>query len=118
MSCIKSLIWFFPVERATPKQYHTDFDCDKVGFIQRLPQQWEKAPRWLRDQYLEKFSNYKDYKEDEIPSIEAAQRRDSLKNADQMLKVDYSLFPDHVKFILTITYWFQRTFSNLCIFHL
>ena len=92
MSCIKLIIWFFSLERATPKQYHTDFDCDKVGFIQRLPQQWEKAPRWLRDQYLEKFPNYKDYKEDEIPSIEAAQRRDSLKNADQMLKVNHFSF--------------------------
>ena len=75
------------IERATPKQYHTDFDCDKVGFIQRLPQQWEQAPDWLRDQYLEKFPNYKDYDENEIPSIEKAQRRDSLKNPDQMLKV-------------------------------
>jgi len=92
------------IERATPKQYHTDFDCDKVGFIQRLPQQWEKAPRWLRDQYLEKFPNYKDYKEDEIPSIEAAQRRDSLKNADQMLKFLWSINENNCK---------ERTYEEL-----
>ena len=28
------------IERATPKQYYSDFDCTKIGFIQRLPQQW------------------------------------------------------------------------------
>jgi hypothetical protein len=75
------------IERATPKQYHSDFGCDKVGFVQRLPQQWEQAPGWLRDQYLEKFPNYKDYDENANPSIEQAQRRDSLRNPDQMLKV-------------------------------
>ena len=28
------------LERATPKQYYNGFDCDRIGFIQRLPQQW------------------------------------------------------------------------------
>ena len=28
------------LERATPRQYYNDFDCKKIGFIQRLPQQW------------------------------------------------------------------------------
>ena len=28
------------LERATPKQYYNDFACKKIGFIQRLPQQW------------------------------------------------------------------------------
>ena len=28
------------LERATMKQYSNGFDCTKVGFIQRLPQQW------------------------------------------------------------------------------
>lgn len=57
------------IERATPKQYYSDFNCKKVGFIQRLPQQWEIAPKWLRDQYLEQYFEYKNYSEDATPGI-------------------------------------------------
>jgi len=85
------------VERATPKQYYNDFSCKKVGFIQRLPQQWERAPRWLRNQYLEKYPNYHNYSEEEIPSIEKAQRRGNRRNPDEMLKFLWSVNEDNCK---------------------
>jgi len=85
------------VERATPKQYYNDFSCKKVGFIQRLPQQWERAPRWLRNQYLEKYPNYHNYSEEESPSIEKAQRRGNRRNPDEMLKFLWSVNEDNCK---------------------
>ena len=57
------------IERATPKQYYGDFGCKRVGFVQRLPQQWDRAPKWLRDQYIEKYPQYMNYSEDITPSI-------------------------------------------------
>ena len=85
------------VERSTSKQYYNDFSCKKVGFIQRLPQQWEQAPRWLRNQYLEKYPNYHNYSEEEIPSIEKAQRRGNRRNPDEMLKFLWSVNEDNCK---------------------
>ena len=57
------------IERASPKQYYSDFSCLKNGFIQRLPQQWDKAPAWLREQYIEKYPEYRGYTEDATPGI-------------------------------------------------
>lgn len=83
------------IERATAKQYYSDFNCRKVGFIQRLPQQWEKAPTWLRDQYLEKYPQYMNYSEDATPSIDSTLRK--KRNPDEMLKFLWSINEDNCK---------------------
>ena len=85
------------VERSTPKQYHTDFDCDKVGFIQRLPQQWIQAPPWLRQQYLEQYPNYMNYSDESVPSIEATQKQGSRRNPDEALKFLWSVNEENCK---------------------
>jgi len=46
------------IESATSKQFYTEFKCTKIGLIQHLPHQWEQAPQWIRNQYLEKYHNY------------------------------------------------------------
>jgi len=70
------------LERATPKQYYNDFACKKIGFIQRLPQQWEPAPHWLREGYLERYYDYRNFSNDAIPKIDAFDRN----NVDDILK--------------------------------
>ena len=80
------------IERATPKQFYTGFDCTKIGFIQRLPQQWEQAPWWMRNQYLEKFHNYQNYTEEGEPSIDAfSKARGGITNIDEILRFIWSI---------------------------
>ncbi|XP_023016255.1 uncharacterized protein [Leptinotarsa decemlineata] len=47
------------VERATAEQYYNGFDCQKIGWIQKLPIQWEKAVPYIRELYLDKYSEYR-----------------------------------------------------------
>ena len=53
------------LERASPKQRANSFSCDKIGFIQRLPQKWEVSPVWLREQYMEKYWEYRTYEKNQ-----------------------------------------------------
>ncbi|KAJ8959523.1 hypothetical protein NQ314_006260 [Rhamnusium bicolor] len=46
------------VERATAEQYYNGFDCLKIGWIQKLPVQWEKAPPYIRNLYLDRYREY------------------------------------------------------------
>ncbi|CAD6209215.1 GSCOCG00003785001-RA-CDS [Cotesia congregata] len=46
------------IERATDEQYHNGFDCVPIGYRQVLPIEWHKAPKYLRDKYLEKYPEY------------------------------------------------------------
>ncbi|CAG9857456.1 unnamed protein product [Phyllotreta striolata] len=47
------------VERATAEQYYNGFDCQKIGWIQKLPVQWEKSDRYLREEVLDKYPEYR-----------------------------------------------------------
>jgi hypothetical protein len=46
------------VERATREQYNDNFQCDKIGWIQKQPVQWGQMTPLLRLQYLERHFNY------------------------------------------------------------
>lgn len=46
------------VERATADQYYNNFDCSKIGWIQRLPVQWEKAHPFIRALYMDRYTEY------------------------------------------------------------
>ncbi|KAK0182119.1 hypothetical protein PV327_000286 [Microctonus hyperodae] len=49
------------VERATQEQYYNGFECTKIGWIHKLPVQWEKAPPYMREKYLERHYEYKNF---------------------------------------------------------
>ncbi|KAK7868072.1 hypothetical protein R5R35_005539 [Gryllus longicercus] len=49
------------IERATSEQYYNGFDCMKIGWIHRLPVQWGKAKTHIREKYLDKFYEYRNY---------------------------------------------------------
>ena len=47
----------------------------------------EVALKWLRDQYLEKYHNYKNYSEETTPTLDAFSKTSGGKtNADDMLR--------------------------------
>ncbi|XP_060526856.1 uncharacterized protein LOC132702314 [Cylas formicarius] len=48
------------VERATAEQYYNGFDCKAIGWIHKLPVQWEKAPWYVREQTLVQYPEYLD----------------------------------------------------------
>lgn len=49
------------VERATSEQYYNGFDCAKIGWIQKMPVQWERSDPILREMYLEKYPEYRNF---------------------------------------------------------
>lgn len=51
------------VERATAEQYYNGFDCQKIGWIHKMPVQWERASTYVREMYLEKFYEYRNFTE-------------------------------------------------------
>lgn len=52
------------IERATSEQYYNGFDCLKIGWIHKLPIKWEKARQYIRELYLDKYYEYRNYSED------------------------------------------------------
>ncbi|XP_077288541.1 uncharacterized protein LOC143912950 [Arctopsyche grandis] len=46
------------VERATDEQYYNNFDCEKIGWVQKMPVQWERAPPYIRNWYLQRYYEY------------------------------------------------------------
>lgn len=49
------------LERATAEQYYNGFDCSKIGWVHKMPIQWNKAPLYIREKYLDKFDEYRNY---------------------------------------------------------
>lgn len=47
------------IERATSEQYYNGFDCSKIGWVQKMPVQWEKATPFIRELYLEKYYEFR-----------------------------------------------------------
>lgn len=92
------------IERATPMQYKNMFDCDKIGFIQRLPQQWEIAPSWLREQYLEKFFEYQNFTESDEQTYNVFHRPKGKANIDDILRFIWKIDATNCK---------ERTFEEL-----
>ncbi|XP_053945795.1 uncharacterized protein LOC128855140 [Anastrepha ludens] len=49
------------VERASAEQYYNDYDCLKIGWVQKVPIQWERAPYHVREKYLDLHPEYRNY---------------------------------------------------------
>ncbi|EFN88130.1 Probable G-protein coupled receptor 158 [Harpegnathos saltator] len=49
------------VERATQEQYYNGFDCSRIGWIHKMPVQWDKAEPYVREKYLEQYPHYRNY---------------------------------------------------------
>lgn len=49
------------IERATEEQYYNGFDCLKIGWVQRMPVEWNKAPAYIRAHYLDTHPEYMNY---------------------------------------------------------
>lgn len=49
------------VERATSEQYYNGFDCLKIGWIHKIPIKWEKAPAYIREKYLDRYYEYRNF---------------------------------------------------------
>uniref|UniRef100_A0A1B6IF03 GPR158/179 extracellular domain-containing protein n=1 Tax=Homalodisca liturata TaxID=320908 RepID=A0A1B6IF03_9HEMI len=47
------------VERATAEQYYNGFDCQSIGWRHKMPIQWNKAPTYIREKYLDMFYEYR-----------------------------------------------------------
>lgn len=73
------------IERATQEQYYNGFDCSRIGWIHKMPVQWEKAKPDVREKYLEQFYHYRNY------SIGAEALRSEQINIDQTLKFILSI---------------------------
>ncbi|KAG7213753.1 hypothetical protein KM043_002980 [Ampulex compressa] len=68
------------VERATQEQYYNGFDCSKIGWIHKMPAQWEKAKPYVRERYLEQFYHYRNY------TTGSASLHQEKMNTEQALK--------------------------------
>ncbi len=104
------------LERATAKQYHDGFkweknklfplkianqlifiyvSCDRIGFIQRLPQQWEQSPKWLREQYLERYFEYQvhnEFPQNKLKWVKKLKFEFLLQNFTEKVTKDHNVF--------------------------
>ncbi|XP_032681371.1 uncharacterized protein LOC116848905 [Odontomachus brunneus] len=67
------------VERATQEQYYNGFDCSRIGWIHKMPVQWNQAKTYTREQYLEQYYHYRNH------STGPAALRDKQMNIDQAI---------------------------------
>ncbi|KAJ8675045.1 hypothetical protein QAD02_010831 [Eretmocerus hayati] len=49
------------IERASPEQYYNGFNCDKIGFIQKIPTELSKVKPARREEYLEYYHQFRNY---------------------------------------------------------
>ena len=49
------------IERSSEDNYRKHFDCQKIGWIQKMPVQWEIAPWHIREQYMDRYYNYRNF---------------------------------------------------------
>jgi len=68
------------VERATAEQYYNGFDCEKIGWVHKMPVQWETASYQVREMHLDKFYEYRNF------SLGPSSLHTSKMNIDQALK--------------------------------
>ncbi|XP_046734567.1 uncharacterized protein LOC124404468 [Diprion similis] len=79
------------VERATSEQYYNGFDCTKIGWVQKMPILWEKATPYMKEKYLERFYEYRNY------TTGPASLHTEKMNIDQALKFIRSVNPKTCK---------------------
>ncbi|KAG8237072.1 hypothetical protein J437_LFUL005179 [Ladona fulva] len=49
------------VERATSEQYYNSFGCEKIGWVHKMPVQWERASSETREKYMDKYYEYRNF---------------------------------------------------------
>ncbi|KAL0275101.1 UNVERIFIED_CONTAM: hypothetical protein PYX00_003066 [Menopon gallinae] len=49
------------IERATAEQHYNNFDCLPIGWIHKIPVQWDRASRYVREKYLDRYYEYRRY---------------------------------------------------------
>lgn len=79
------------LERATAEQYYNGFDCSKIGWIHKMPIQWNRAPTYIREKYLDKFDEYRNY------STGPDALHSTKMNIDQALKFIQGVNPETCK---------------------
>lgn len=73
------------IERASAEEYYNGYDCSKIGWIQKTPIQWDRAPYHVRQRYLDLHSEYLNY------STGANALHGEHLNIDQALKFIHSV---------------------------
>merc|ERR1711892_782983 len=89
------------IERASETQFKNPntFQCPKVGFIQKLPVQKTKSPKWMQSQYTEKYYEYTNFSSEpedgwNLDSLHQRKETGSTRiNADEVLNFIHSV--DH-----------------------
>nr|XP_018903334.1 PREDICTED: uncharacterized protein LOC109034569 [Bemisia tabaci] len=77
------------IERATSEQFENSFDCLKIGWLHKLPVQWNKLDPYFREMYLEQYHEYLNY------SAGAEALHDKKLNIDQVLSFIHEVRPDN-----------------------
>ncbi|XP_022919951.1 uncharacterized protein [Onthophagus taurus] len=49
------------IERASSEVYYSSFDCKPIGWLHKPPAQWYPAPPLIREYYLNKYHEYKNF---------------------------------------------------------
>lgn len=68
------------IERASAEQYYNGFDCSRIGWVQKTPIQWERAPYYIRERHLDMHPEYRNF------STGSKSLHDEHINVDSVLK--------------------------------
>ncbi|EEB13934.1 conserved hypothetical protein [Pediculus humanus corporis] len=49
------------IERASAEHYYNGYDCLKIGWIHKLPAQWDRATKFQREKYLDRYYEYRTF---------------------------------------------------------
>ncbi|CAG7835947.1 unnamed protein product [Allacma fusca] len=71
------------LERSQEQAYRRYFDCEKIGWIQKMPVQWEKAPADIREKYLELYPIYRNFSN---MTFDHSVTKDKQVNADALIR--------------------------------
>lgn len=115
------------LERASDEQYYNGFDCKKIGCkkyyynlyninisffvylgIHKVPIQWEQAPPYIREKYLDRYYEYRNY------STGSKSLHTGKINIDQALKFIYGVNEKTCKkyVLLSFEYWMLYNLRN------
>jgi len=85
------------IERATLNQYMNGYECDKIGFIQKLPIDWQTSLPRIRDKYMEYYHEYKNFsRSNKNPTLDSLHRTASKRtNIDEVLQFMNSVNKDN-----------------------
>uniref|UniRef100_U5ENY5 Putative g-protein coupled receptor signaling pathway n=1 Tax=Corethrella appendiculata TaxID=1370023 RepID=U5ENY5_9DIPT len=102
------------LERASDEQYYNGFDCSKIGWVQKVPIQWDIVPDYIREKYLDRYYEYRNY------STGPSSMHSRKINIDQVLKFIIGVnpktcrnfHPQDLKLNGDITFGVKEQFEN------